>query len=46
LKVAHVAMSRPTHLLCFACMKSQVVAHKDDLEKNGWIICEVKDLVG
>jgi len=46
LKVAHVAMSRPTHLLCFACMKSQVVEHKDDLEKNGWIISEVKELVG
>ena len=46
LKMAHVAMSRPTHLLCYACMKSQVAGHEEDLENNSWMICEVKDYVG
>jgi DNA helicase II / ATP-dependent DNA helicase PcrA len=38
-KVAYVAMSRPTHLLCFAIHKDRYVAMKDNI--RGW---EVIDL--
>lgn len=40
LKIAHVAMSRPTHLLAFALNKSIVRAHREGLEGNGWKIIE------
>jgi hypothetical protein len=45
LKMAHVAMSRPTHLLCFACARSQIAGHEEDLENNNWIIHDIQDLV-
>lgn len=38
LKVAHVGMSRPTHLLCVALNETLVEKHKEALENNGWII--------
>lgn len=46
LKIAHVAMSRPTHLLAFACRKDSISGHEDALTKNGWQICTVKELCG
>ncbi len=45
LKIAHVAMSRPTHLLAFACEKSNIEGHENDLKKNGWEICDVADIL-
>jgi DNA helicase-2/ATP-dependent DNA helicase PcrA len=46
LKIAHVAMSRPTHLLAFACCKDSISGHEDALAKNGWQICTVEELCG
>jgi len=44
LKIAHVAMSRPTHLLAFACRKDNISGHEDALTENGWSICTVEEL--
>jgi len=44
LKIAHVAMSRPTHLLAFACRKDSISGHEDALTENGWSICTVEEL--
>jgi hypothetical protein len=44
LKIAHVAFSRPTHLLTFACVKAHVVGHEEALTANGWVIREVASL--
>lgn len=41
LKIAHVAMSRPTHLLAFACCRKTINGHEDDLTENGWRILTV-----
>lgn len=38
LKVAHVGMSRPTHLLCVAIGKEIVDKYQIELRKNGWMI--------
>lgn len=46
LKVAHVAFSRPTHLLAFACQVDKIEKHRDGLEKNGWKIRTVSELIG
>jgi len=42
LKLAHVAMSRPTHLLAFACSEQSISGHEESLTANGWkiISCE------
>lgn len=45
LKVAHVAFSRPTHLLGFACAKAHIAGHEEALAANGWAIHEVASLV-
>jgi len=45
LKIAHVAFSRPTHLLAFACRASSIVGHEDDLRENGWVIRTVSELI-
>jgi len=45
LKVAHVAFSRPTHLLGFACIKAHIAGHEGALTANGWVIREVASLV-
>jgi len=45
LKIAHVAFSRPTHLLAFACHKDSINSSKADLENNGWNIKSVEDLL-
>jgi len=45
LKIAHVAMSRPTHMLGFACRKSNIERHEQALEQHGWKICDVADIV-
>jgi len=44
LKIAHVAFSRPTHLLAFACRASSITGHEDDLKGNGWEIRTVSEL--
>lgn len=41
LKVAHVAFSRPTHLVTFACHEDNIKDHENELCKNGWIILNV-----
>ncbi len=42
LKMAYVAMSRPTHLLCVAFKKDRVnIEHYSELENNGWEIVEI-----
>jgi len=38
LKIAHVAFSRPTHLLAFACHKDNIKEHESALIQNGWQI--------
>ncbi len=38
IKVAHVALSRPTDLLCFAINKNLVDEHQASLKANGWEI--------
>lgn len=43
LKIAHVAFSRPTHLLAFACRRSSVMGHEDGLRANGWVIRSVSE---
>ncbi len=40
LKIAHVGMSRPTHLLCVAINQETVEAHRNELEDNGWEIID------
>lgn len=45
LKIAHVALSRPTHLVAFACAKASVAGHEAALEGNGWVIRDVNDLL-
>lgn len=45
LKIAHVAMSRPTLLMAFACRKDSISGHEDALAKNGWHICTVEEQV-
>jgi len=44
LKIAHVAFSRPTHLLAFACRSSSISGHEDGLKQNGWVIRTVTEL--
>jgi len=43
LKMAYVGMSRPSHLLCFAGQKENILSNRETLEDNGWII--IDDLV-
>ena len=38
LKIAHVAFSRPTHLLAFACCNEHVAGHEEELENAGWVV--------
>lgn len=45
LKIMHVAFSRPTHLLAFACQASSIAGHEDDLQNNGWQIRTVSELI-
>lgn len=45
LKMAHVAFSRATYLVVFACLATEVEGHEDALKKNGWIIKRVKELI-
>ena len=44
LKIAHVAFSRPTHLLAFACRASHIAGHENDLKGNNWTIRTVSEL--
>jgi len=45
LKMAHVAFSRPTHLLAFACNALTMAGHEDELKANGWVIETVSHLL-
>lgn len=42
LKITHVAFSRPTHLLAFACCNEHVSGHETELEKAGWVIRDLR----
>lgn len=42
LKIAHVAFSRPTHLLAFACCNEHISGYKTELEKAGWVIRDLR----
>jgi DNA helicase-2/ATP-dependent DNA helicase PcrA len=44
LKIAHVAFSRPTHLLAFACRARNLAGHEVNLQANGWGIRSVSEL--
>ena len=41
LKVAHVAFSRPTHLLAFACCNEHVAGHEKDFQEAGWVVHKI-----
>jgi len=41
LKIAHVAFSRPTHLLAFACCKEHVEGQEAAFESAGWVVREI-----
>lgn len=41
LKIAHVAFSRPTHLLAFACSKEHAGGQEAALESAGWVVREI-----
>ncbi|MCI5117247.1 MAG: hypothetical protein D3913_04670 [Candidatus Electrothrix sp. LOE1_4_5] len=41
-KITHVAFSRPTHLLAFACCNEHVSGHETELEKAGWVIRDLR----
>jgi superfamily I DNA/RNA helicase len=43
LKMAYVGMSRPSHLLCFAGRKENIIPNRAELEANGWEI--IDDLI-
>lgn len=44
-KMMYVGFSRPTHLLCFAALKDNVISDLDQFEKAGWkIVCDLVDL--
>jgi len=45
LKVSHVAFSRPTHLLAFACHENNINEHEIELKKNGWKIIRINSLM-
>ena len=45
LKIAHVAFSRPKHLLAFACQASNITGHEKELKGNGWVIRSVPELI-
>lgn len=46
IKIAHVAMSRPTHLFAMACHIDRIEEHVDDLKQQGWKIVSVQSLLG
>lgn len=41
LKIAHVAFSRPTHLLAFACCSEHVAGHETEFEDAGWVVRKI-----
>ena len=45
LKIAHVAFSRPKHLLAFGCQVSNTIGHEKELKNNGWEIHSVSELI-
>jgi hypothetical protein len=45
LKIAHVAFSRPKHLLAFACNTESISKYEGELRKNGWILNSVSELI-
>ncbi|MEA4990857.1 RecBCD enzyme subunit RecB [bioreactor metagenome] len=45
IKIAHVAMSRPTHLFAMACHINRIAEHANDLKQRGWELVSVKSLL-
>jgi superfamily I DNA/RNA helicase len=43
LKMGYVGMSKPSHLLCLAGKKENIISNREELEANGWII--IDDLI-
>jgi len=43
LKMAHVAMSRPTHLLCVAAHEDNIGTHLKELQEFGWEVVKVNE---
>jgi len=41
LKIAHVAFSRPTHLLAFACCSEHMAGHETEFEDAGWVVRKI-----
>jgi len=41
LKIAHVAFSRPTHLLAFACCSEHVAGHETEFDDAGWVVRKI-----
>jgi len=41
LKVAHVAFSRPTHLLAFACCSENLAGQETEFEDAGWVVRKI-----
>ncbi|OBQ55192.1 UvrD-helicase domain-containing protein [Halodesulfovibrio spirochaetisodalis] len=46
LKIAHVAMSRPTHLFAMACHVDRIKGHEVGLKKNNWQLISANELLG
>ena len=44
-KIAHVAMSRPTHLFVMACHQDRIADHEGELEANGWKVVSVEGVL-
>ncbi|MCI5056808.1 MAG: UvrD-helicase domain-containing protein [Flavobacteriales bacterium] len=43
LKMMYVGFSRPTHLLCFAMLKENLVEHIEKYKNSGWEIIDLTD---
>ncbi|SFS84623.1 Superfamily I DNA or RNA helicase [Zhouia amylolytica] len=43
LKMMYVGFSRPTHLLCFAMLKENLVEHVEKYKNSGWEIIDLTD---
>lgn len=41
LKIAHVAFSRPTHLLVFACCSEHLAGRETEFEEAGWVVRKI-----
>jgi DNA helicase-2/ATP-dependent DNA helicase PcrA len=44
LKMMYVGFSRPTHLLCFAVLKDNVINELEEFKRAGWIINDITEI--